>query len=243
MGELSGKIAIVTGSGRGIGQAIARGLAKEGATVVLTSRSADELDQTKIEIESAGGTASALAGDITSEAFVQSLFDFTVRTYGTVDLLVANAGIFDGGALEALSLDTWNRVVATNLTAPFLCTREAFKIMKPKGAGRIIYVASISAQRVRPNNGPYNASKHGVWGLAQTAALEGRPHGIAVGCLNPGNTRIRRNELGQGVNDSEPMMSTDELARVAVLMAMMPPHVTVLEATVIPVEQLFVGRG
>jgi NAD(P)-dependent dehydrogenase (short-subunit alcohol dehydrogenase family) len=131
-------------------------------------------------------------------------------------------------------------VIGVNLTGPFLCTREAFRIMKRQGGGRIINVSSISAQRVRPRSAPYSASKHGVWGLTQVTALEGRDHNIAASCLYPGNTRVER--FSQ-TTDQEANMSVDELAQAAVWMALMPPHVTMLEATVLPIMQPFIGRG
>jgi len=155
-------------------------------------------------------------------------------------VLVNNAGAFDGGPLDELSLEAWNKVLAVNLTGPFLCTRAAFRIMKKQGGGRIINVSSISAQRVRPRSAPYSASKHGVWGLTQVTALEGRDHNIAASCLYPGNTRVERSSA---TTSAEPNMSVDELAQAAVWMALMPPHVTMLEATVLPIKQAFIGRG
>ncbi len=148
-----------------------------------------------------------------------------------------------GAQAQDLTLADWNRVVATNLTAPMLCTRAAMRIMKPQGGGRIINIASISAQRVRPNMAPYNASKHGLWGLSQSTALEGREHGITCCCLNPGNVQVERRIGPDGARPDEPMISPDELAEVALTMAALPAHVEVLEATVIPHLQPFVGRG
>jgi len=133
-----------------------------------------------------------------------------------------------------------------NLRGPFLCTRAAMRIMKKQGGGRIINIGSISAQRVRPGSAAYSASKHGIWGLTQVTALEGREHNITCCCLHPGNVMIERREEGrtQGrEQDFEPMMSVDEISEVAVLMATLPPHVEMLEAIVLPRDQLYVGRG
>jgi NAD(P)-dependent dehydrogenase (short-subunit alcohol dehydrogenase family) len=116
------------------------------------------------------------------------------------------------------------------------------RIMKRQRVGRIINIGSISAQRVRHGSAPYSASKHGIWGLTQVTALEGREHGITCGCLHPGNVYVERRQTDR-VEDAEPMMSTDELAEVAVLMASLPPHVEMLEAIVLPREQAYVGRG
>jgi NAD(P)-dependent dehydrogenase (short-subunit alcohol dehydrogenase family) len=241
MGKLDGKVALVTGSSSGIGQGIARGLAAEGAAVVLAARRPERLDETAREIVAAGGTALAVPTDVTSEQEVERLFATTVERFGRLDILVNNAGITEGGPLDELSAEAWDRVMAVNLRGPFLCTREAMRIMKRQQGGRIINVGSISAQRVRPSSAPYSASKHGIWGLTQVTALEGRPHGISCGALHPGNTRA---EHWMNPNrPQEPLMEVDELAQAAVLMATLPPHVNMLEAIVMPVEQLYVGRG
>jgi NAD(P)-dependent dehydrogenase (short-subunit alcohol dehydrogenase family) len=166
-----------------------------------------------------------------------------MQRFGRLDLLVNNAGAMDGGPLDELPLDVWDRVLATNLRGPFLCTQQAMRIMKRQRVGRIINVGSISAQRVRPNSAPYSASKHGLWGLTQSTALEGREHGITCGCLHPGNILTERRTASGKREDDEPMMSVDELAEVALLMAALPPHVELLEAIVLPRDQLYVGRG
>ena len=243
MGKLDGKVGVVTGGNRGIGAAIAHAFAREGASVVIAARDAERLQRTAAELQETGAAVLAVPTDITSEADVVSLFAQTVKRFGRVDVLVNNAGAFDGGPIDELSLETWEKVMAVNLRGPFLCTREAFKIMKAQQGGRIINVASISAQRVRMNSGPYSTSKHGLWGLTQCTALEGRPYGIAASCLHPGNTENERRAQRATEADQEPMMSCDELAETALLMATLPPHVNMLEAIVLPVEQLYVGRG
>ena len=240
MGGLDGKVVLVTGGGRGIGKGIARGMLKEGASVAISGRSADTLETAKTELSSLGGRVLPVPTDVTDEHQVEKLFQAVMGEFGRLDVLVNNAGAFDGGPLDELSLEAWNRVISTNLTGPFLCTRAAFKIMKAQGGGRIINVSSISAQRVRPRSAPYSASKHGVWGLTQVTALEGRDHNIAASCLYPGNTRVER---ASSTTSVEPNMSVDELAQAAVWMALMPPHVTMLEATVLPIKQAFIGRG
>jgi NAD(P)-dependent dehydrogenase (short-subunit alcohol dehydrogenase family) len=187
--------------------------------------------------------ALAIPTDVTDEAQVIALFQATMERFGRLDLLVNSSGAFDGGPIEELTLEAWNNVIGTCLTGPFLCIREAFKIMKPAGGGRIINIGSISAQRSRLNSSPYTSSKFGVWGLTQSAALEGRPYGISVGALHPGNTRVER-RMGSGkMSDDEPMIPTQEMARVALLMATLPPEANMLEAIVLPVEQMYIGRG
>jgi NAD(P)-dependent dehydrogenase (short-subunit alcohol dehydrogenase family) len=182
-------------------------------------------------------------GDVAEAEFVERLFALAVSRFGRLDLLVNNAGAFDGGPLDRLPVETWDRVLATNLRGPFLCTQAAMRIMKEQRSGRIINIGSISAHRVRPNSAAYSASKHGLWGLTQVTALEGRPHGITCCCLQPGNTLVPHRAASSKPEDAEPMMAPEEIAQVALLMATLPPHVEMLEATVLPREQLYVGRG
>jgi NAD(P)-dependent dehydrogenase (short-subunit alcohol dehydrogenase family) len=240
VGGLDGKVVLVTGGSRGIGKGIARGMAGEGASVAIAARPSEALTETERELRDAGATVLAVPTDVTDEGQVERLLGAVVDRFGRLDVLVNNAGAFDGGPLDELSLEAWNKVIGVNLTGPFLCTREAFRIMKRQGGGRIINVSSISAQRVRPRSAPYSASKHGVWGLTQVTALEGRDHNIAASCLYPGNTRVER--FSQ-TTEQEANMSVDELAQAAVWMALLPPHVTMLEATVLPIKQPFIGRG
>lgn len=243
MGKLDGKVAVVTGGGRGIGRGIARGLAAEGAAVVVAARSNEQVRAVADELTAMGTQVLAVPTDVTDEGQVQALFRATTERFGRLDLLVNNAGAFDGGPLDSLSLEAWNKVIAVNLTGPFLCTREALRIMKPQGGGRIINIGSISAQRVRPNAAPYGTSKHGLWGLTQVTALEGREYGVTCGCLHPGNVRVERRSTSSRSSDEEPMMEVDEIAQAAVLMATLPPHVNMLEAIVLPMGQMYVGRG
>lgn len=243
MSKLTGKIALVTGGNKGIGKGIARGLAAEGASLVITARGDAELQSTAAELRKKAPDVLAITADITDEKAVQELFRQTAARFGRLDILVNNAGAFDGGPLDELSAEAWDKVIAVNLRAPFLCTREAMRVMKRQGGGRIINIGSISAQRVRPNSAAYSASKHGIWGLTQVTALEGREFGISCGCLHPGNVLVERRVGSTKKEDEEPMMTVEELAQAAVLMATLPPHVNFLEAIVLPVGQMYVGRG
>ncbi|MCC6629282.1 MAG: SDR family oxidoreductase [Chloroflexi bacterium] len=246
MGDLAGKVAVVTGASSGIGRGIARGLARAGAAVVIAARRSGELAAVERELTGAGSEALAVLTDVTDEGQVARLFEQALARFGRVDILVNNAGAFGGGPIDQLSLEGWQCVIATNLTGPFLCTRAVFPTMKRQGGGRIINIGSISAQRVRPGSAAYSASKHGIWGLTQVTALEGRAHGIACGCLHPGNTHVERLEQGGDRTldpPTEPFMTVDEIAAAAVYMATQPPHVTVLEAIVMPMTQPYIGRG
>jgi NAD(P)-dependent dehydrogenase (short-subunit alcohol dehydrogenase family) len=190
-----------------------------------------------------GATADVIPADVTVEADVVALFAQTMERFGRLDILVNNSGAFDGGPLEDLSLETWRKVIDVNLTGPFLCAREAMRIMKAQGGGRILNIGSISAQMPRMNSAPYTSSKHGLVGLTKCIALEGRGYGVSAGCLHPGNILTERRSTSDRESDQEPMMSVDELASIALAMAALPPHATVLEAIALPVEQLYVGRG
>jgi NAD(P)-dependent dehydrogenase (short-subunit alcohol dehydrogenase family) len=242
--KLAGKVALVTGASRGIGKGIALAFAREGASLILAARSAEQLEAVAREATKLSRRpALAFASDITDEEQVTDLFERAKKEFGRLDLLVNNAGAFDGGPLDQLSVEAWDRVISTNLRGPFLCTRAALQIMKPQKTGRIINIGSIASQRVRPNSGPYAASKHGLWGLTQVTALEGREYGVTCCALHPGNVEVERRHGSGKKEDAEPMMTPDEIAQVAVLMATLPPHVEMLEAIVLPHQQMYVGRG
>jgi NAD(P)-dependent dehydrogenase (short-subunit alcohol dehydrogenase family) len=243
MGKLDDKVALVTGGNRGIGKAIAAGLAKEGAKVAIAARDQKLLKTAALELSRDGNQVLGVPADVSDEEQVKALYAQILECFGTLDILINNAGAFDGGPVEEVSLEEWNRVIGACLTGPFLCTREAFRIMKPNGGGRIINIGSISAQRTRDQSSPYTSAKHGVWGLTQATALEGRAHGIVVSALHPGNTMVERRMNSDKTSDSEPMMTAQELAEVAVQMASMPPHINFLEAIVLPTTQDYIGRG
>jgi NAD(P)-dependent dehydrogenase (short-subunit alcohol dehydrogenase family) len=243
MGQLENKVTIITGAGTGIGKGIARAFAKEGAILVLASRNQDHLEETAAETRALGAQTLVIPTDVTEEAQVEALFSQTMQALGRVDVLINNSGAFDGGPLEALSLETWMKVVNVNLTGPFLCSRAAMRIMKAQGGGRIINIGSISAQMARMNSVPYTTTKHGLVGLTKATALEGREYGIVVSCLHPGNVLTERRAASSTTVDQEPMMTVDELAMTAVTMAALPLHVNLLEAIVLPVTQKYLGRG
>lgn len=243
MNDLSGQTAVVTGGSTGIGRGIAHSLAAAGCRVMLVGRNAERLGRASSDLSTADTQIATVAADVSLEGDVLRVFAETDQVFGPVDLLVNNAGAFDGGPVEDLSIDAWNRVIGACLTGTFLCTREAFRRMKPRGRGRILNIGSISAQRPRLNSAAYTAAKFGVQGLTHATALEGRDHGICVSCLHPGNVLVeRRINSGLG-SDEEPMMSVEAISRAAFTMLTMPPHVNFLEAIVLPNQQLYVGRG
>lgn len=244
MGQLDGKVAIITGAGTGIGLGIARAFAREGAQLVLASRNEQNLRAAAESIRVAGEPeALVVPTDVADEQAVIALFSRTEEAFGRLDILINNSGVFDGGPIEHLSLQTWRHVMDVNVTGPFLCIRAAMPIMKRQQAGRIINIGSISAQMPRMEAAPYATSKHAIVGLTKAAALEGRAHGVVVSCLHPGNVMTERRSSDDELPNAEPMMTPDELATVVLTMAALPPHVNMLESIVLPTTQLYLGRG
>ena len=145
--------------------------------------------------------------------------------------------------VDEVSLAGWNNVIGSCLTGTFLCSREAFTIMKSQSGGRILNIGSISAQRPREGSTPYAAAKFGVWGMTQAIAIDGRPFGILCSCLHPGNVRVERRQGTEERSDDEPMMATETIAEAALAMLKLPPEVNFLEAIVLPRDQLYLGRG
>src|SRR5579872_1604639 len=243
MPKLQGQVAVITGANQGIGKGIARACAAEGANLAICARNAARLEQTARELTDAGADVLAQPVDVTSESAVDRFFEAIIGRFGRIDILVNNAGAFDGGRIDELTLAAWNNVVGACLTGTFLCSRRAFAWMKDHGGGRILNIGSISAQRPREGSAPYAAAKFGVWGLTQATALDGRPFGIVASCLHPGNVRVERRQGSGDKSDDEPMMSTETIAAAALAMLTLPPSVNMLEAIVLPVEQLYLGRG
>ena len=243
MDDLQGQVAIVTGASVGIGRGIARAFVKAGAAVAIAARDAGRLEDAATEFRDSGADVLAVPTDVSDERQVANLFAQTVERHGQLDLLVNNAGLGRSTPIHEGEIAEWDLVIATNLRGPYLCTREAMRLMIPRKRGRIINVASIASLRPRLGTAAYCASKFGLRGLTQVTALEGRPHGISCSCLNPGNVLTERRQVKLREIDSEPMMTVDEVGRVALMMAVQPPHMNVLETTVLPVGQMFVGRG
>jgi len=242
MSKLKDRVAFITGASKGLGFGIAEVFAREGCALAITSRNKAELADAAGRLQDQGADVLFAAGDVGQESHVMEMFQQIDARWGRIDLVVNNAGVFDGGPLSELSVEAWDRVMSTNLRGPFLCTREAMKRMKKQGGGRIINIGSISAQRVRPNSGPYSTSKHGLWGLTQVTALEGRADNITCGCIHPGNILVERRHT-ERQEDQEPMVSPHDIAEVALTMASLPPHCEMLEAIVLPHTQDYIGRG
>jgi NAD(P)-dependent dehydrogenase (short-subunit alcohol dehydrogenase family) len=242
MTALRDRIAVVTGASSGIGAAIARALAAEGAKLALAARRPDRLETITDEINAAGGEALAVPTDVTVETDVEALFNAAVLRFGRVDLVVSCAGAAQNTPIEQMSLDEWRSVLDANLTSAFLCGREGLKLMKPQGRGRIISIGSVAARGPRPNAAAYVAAKAGLDGLTRAMALDGRDHGVAVSVLHPGFTVTG---FGPGANGGVGRNAMDprDVARIVVLMASLPDEQNLLEAITLPLGMPFLGRG
>lgn len=241
--SLHQQVAVITGASRGIGRGLAEALAREGCRLALCSRSYEPLQMLAGQLQQSGVEVLIQQVDVSQEIQVERFFEAIDRAYGRVDVLVNNAGAFDGGTFDELSLEAWNNVLGTCLTGTFLCSRAAFRRMKQQRQGRILNIGSISAQRPRVGSAAYAAAKFGVWGLTQAIALDGRPHGIVCSCLHPGNVLVERRQQSGSPIDQEPMMTVETIVAAALAMLKLPPDVNFLEAIVLPRDQEYLGRG
>ena len=246
-------VAIITGGGSGIGKRTAFALLEEGYSVSIAGRRAERLRDTAAEAGPASCRVLAVPTDVTNPAAIRNLFDKTIEAFGRLDLLFNNAGVGAPSVpLEELSLDQWKTVVDTNLTAAFLCTQEAIRIMKnqdPKG-GRIINNGSVSAHVPRPNSAPYTATKHGITGLTRSTSLDGRPSDILCGQIDLGNAATdmtAKSDTGSlqpnGLRMAEARMDADNVARAVVYMAGLPLDTNVPFITVMANQMPYIGRG
>ena len=247
------KVAVVTGAGTGIGKHSALALLEEGYAVILAGRRKEPLEETAAEAKSAAARALVVPTDVGDPAAVRALFARTTEAFGRLDLLFNNAGIGAPPApLEDLTYEQWKAVVDVNLTGAFLCTQEAFRIMKsqqPRG-GRIINNGSISAHAPRPNSAPYTSTKHAITGLTKSTALDGRKYDIACGQIDIGNAETPLTaRMKKGVPQAngsiavEPTMDVRHVARAVVYMASLPLDANVQFLTVMATKMPFVGRG
>ena len=248
----SNKVALVTGAGSGVGRASALALMKAGFAVVLAGRRADKLNETA-EAGKGFGKSLAVPSDMTDPASIAALFAKTKETFGRLDVLFNNAGM---GAppvpFEDLPTDKWKEVVDVNLTAPFLCAQEAFRIMKdqtPRG-GRIINNGSISAYAPRPFSAAYTSTKHAITGLTRSTSLDGRAYDIACGQIDIGNAETEMTaRMADGVLQPdgrkmiEPRMDVQNVAEAVVFMATRTLDANVMFLNVMATKMPFVGRG
>ena len=246
------KVALVTGGGSGIGRASALALAAEGFAMVVAGRRAEPLQAVVNEIESKQGRALGVPTDVGDPVAVRNLFAKIKQTYGRLDVLFNNAGFGAAGPIEELPYERWKGVIDSILNGSFLCTQEAFKIMKdqkPMG-GRIINNGSISAHVPRPDSAAYTSAKHAITGLTKSTSLDGRKYDISCGQIDVGNALTEMTQrMTRGVPQAngsvmvEPTMDVQNVARAVVFMATVTPEANVQFLTVMATKMPFVGRG
>jgi NAD(P)-dependent dehydrogenase (short-subunit alcohol dehydrogenase family) len=247
---MTGKVAVVTGAGTGIGRAVAVTLLNAGYRVALAGRRQEPLDETA---QLGGGEALPLATDVADPASVAALFAAIETRWGRLDLLFNNAGLNAPGVpFDELPFEKWSEIVAVNLTGSFLCAQHAFRIMKAQqpGGGRIINNGSISAHAPRPDSAPYTATKHAITGLTKSLALDGRQFGIAAGQVDIGNAatpmtqRMQRGvKQADGEMKVEPTMDVQNVAQAVLFMDSLSLDANVLTMTIKASAMPFEGRG
>lgn len=243
MQDLSRHTAVITGASSGIGAGVARKFAAYGAKLVLAARRQDRLEALADELRTTGAEVMIRATDVTSEAEVVALFE-AAEAFSPVTVLVANAGIVSQRPMLDVTMEHWNEVLDVNLTAAFLCCREAFRVMKPRGRGRIINIGSLSAQMPRNGSIAYTATKYALEGITRGLALEAREHGITASIIHPGSTITEL--AGAQMASREPsdkVMAAEHVAELIALMAAVPDEVNLLTATMLPIAQPYLGRG
>lgn len=249
----TGKIALITGSGSGIGRAAALALQGAGYSVVLAGRRASELAATAALASPSGGPMLAVPTDVGNPESVKALFARVKETFGRLDVLFNNAGInVPAIPMEDLSYEQWSSVLAVNLTGPFLCAQEAIRLMKsqtPQG-GRIINNGSISATTPRPYSAPYTATKHAISGLTKSISLDCRAHNIACSQIDIGNAATDLTErMAAGVLQAdftvkpEPRMNLKHVADAVLFISNLPLDANVLFMNVMATKMPFTGRG
>ena len=236
------RVALITGAGSGIGKATALAFLSDGFRVVVAGRHLDTLEALRAEAGASEGSMACRA-DVSDPTEVRTLFEATREKFGRLDVLFNNAGMNAPFLpLEEMPYEKWREVIDTNVTGTFLCTQQAFRLMKdqtPRG-GRIINNGSISAHTPRANSAPYTASKHAITGLTKSTSLDGRKYDIACGQIDIGNALT---ELGSRLPQAEPMMDVNHVANAVLHMAKLPLEANVQFMTILATKMPFIGRG
>ena len=244
MQDLSRHTAIITGASSGIGVSIAKTFAACGARLVLAARRVDRLEALAQELEDGGAQVIIQPADVTKEADVAALFS-AAEDFSPVTLLIANAGKVAVCPTAEMTLAQWQDVIDVNLTGAFLCGREALRVMRPRGRGRIINIGSLSAQMPRPDTISYVASKFGLEGITRSLALDGRPYGITASIIHPGPTisELTGRDDMSIAPPSDRLMDAEHVAEMIALMAAVPDTINLLSATMLPIATPYLGRG
>ncbi|NKB72840.1 MAG: SDR family NAD(P)-dependent oxidoreductase [Candidatus Latescibacteria bacterium] len=229
---LNGKVAVITGAGRGIGQATALAFAREGVAVVLAAKTAVEIEGVARQVQELGVEALAVPADVADKGQVEALFERALSAYGQVDILVNNAGVAIHNPIEQIVEADWDLNIAVNLKGTFLCTQAVFAHMCQRGSGHIINVSSGSGKNGHVNGGAYCAAKFGVVGFTQVTEAEGRPHGVKASVVCPGPTETRM-RLGNHPNDvTENLTKPEDIAAAILFVAQQPAQAHTVEVVV-----------
>ena len=232
MKKLKGKVAVITGGGRGIGRSVALVFAQEGANLVLASRTPTEIDGVCEEVNSLGVQCIAVPTDITIKSEVENLMARAIRTFGQVDILVNNAGVAIHNPIESIREEDWDLTMAVNLKGVFLCTQAVFQLMCDNGSGYILNISSVSGKMGHRNGGAYCASKFAVNGFTETIAAEGKQFGVkaAVVCPGPVDTRMRRENHPD--DDPEKLTQPEEVAELVLFLVTQSPTAHTMETVI-----------
>ena len=243
---LEGKVVIVTGGGRGIGRALALSLGKEGCSVAVVSRTGHEIIAVASEIESLGGRGLAVKADISNSEDVKDMVGRVLEVYGTVDILVNDAGAFRYANLVDMTDEDWDLLIDVNLKGTFLCCRAVLPTMLKQGLGRIINISSIAGKMGHAGESAYSASKFGVIGLTESLAAEVKDDNIVVSTVLPGLTNTRMpNEAYEeavfvklGLEDRTKWLEPEDVASAIISLMKQHPRVTTKELVILPTDEV-----
>ncbi|MBW4025813.1 MAG: SDR family oxidoreductase [Acidobacteria bacterium] len=234
--ELADQVAVVTGAGRGIGEAISRRLASMGARVILVARDPQRLQEVAAAIKADGQLAEAVPTDLTDEPAIAALAGQVKERWGRCDILVNNAGIGEiGQPLHEMKPEAWDRLMATNLRAPYLMIRALAPTMIAAGRGHIVNISSLAGKNPLPNGAAYSASKWGLNGLTYSVAEELRPHGIRVSVIAPGS--VNTGFGGGGGKNAEKKIQPEDVAAIVAMLVTQAPQSFVSEVLLRPTQK------